>query len=379
MKIGIYTQPLRYNYGGLLQAWALQTVLRRMGHEVVTFDPNPYYRLPWKVKPMVYMKRLVRLALGKYCIVRLEEKNSREHDIKIKYLKPFIEKYINRKEIKNICDYCPDDFDAIIVGSDQVWRPMFNCTEGRTLENSFLDFTEKWNVLRIAYAASFGTDKWEYNRKQTKKCSILAKRFSAISVREISGINLCETFLGVRAIQVLDPTMLLHRDDYEKLIKNGNNITEPKGDLLCYVLDETEETSFLIKRIARERNLIPFQANSKVEDCHADIDKRIQKPVEQWLNNFKAAKFVITDSFHACVFSIIFGKPFIVIANPKRGTARYESLLSLFSLKNHLIFSPDEYNMKSNYEIDEVVFKKLNDLRQLSFQFLTESLKQTNS
>ncbi len=377
MKIGIYTQPLRYNYGGLLQAWALQTVLRRMGHDVVTFDPCPYRRLSWKRKPIVYTKRIIKKLFRHSVVIKEEEKFNKEHDIKIQNLKPFIDANILRLEFCDVRDIKVQNFDVLIVGSDQVWRPKYNRTYGRTIENAFFDFVGQWDGMRIAYAASFGTDEWEFTDGQTKCCGNLAKRFSAISVREQSGIALCEKYFGVSAKQVLDPTMLLDKCDYEEII-NARNTSSPSGNLLCYILDETDFSDKLIKKISAEKGLISFRANSKVTNVRANIEEKIQPPVEQWLRNFKEAEFIITDSFHACVFSIIFGKPFVVIGNEKRGISRYDSLFSMLSMKNHLIRSIDEFASTCSYSIDKETYQRINNLKEYSLKYLMSSLNANN-
>lgn len=373
MRIGIYTQPLRYNYGCLLQAWALQTVLRRMGHDVVTFDPCPYLSLPRTKMPFVYAKRAIKKIYGQNVTIRREEKFNREHDLKIQNLKPFIEANIQKAEFTKVTDIKEGDFDVLMAGSDQVWRPKYNRSYGRTIENAFFDFAQQWkHVKRIAYAASFGTDDWEFTNEQTTRCSELAKLFSAISVREQSGIALCKERLGVTATHVLDPTMLLDRKNYEELIAQCPDTHSPSGNLLCYILDETEQTTNIINHIAKEKGLTPFRANSKVTDKNADISEKIQPPVEQWLRNFKDAEFVVTDSFHACVFSIIFGKPFVVIGNKKRGISRYESLFAMLSKDVHPIFSvEDVISMNTNY--DEVYYQ-LDKQRNKSICYLEQSL-----
>lgn len=373
MRIGIYTQPLRYNYGGLLQAWALQTVLRRMGHDVVTFDPCPYLSLPRTKMPFVYAKRAIKKIYGQNVTIRREEKFNREHDLKIQNLKPFIEANIQKAEFTKVTDIKEGDFDVLMAGSDQVWRPKYNRSYGRTIENAFFDFAQQWkHVKRIAYAASFGTDDWEFTNEQTTRCSELAKLFSAISVREQSGIALCKERLGVTATHVLDPTMLLDRKNYEELIAQCPDTHSPSGNLLCYILDETEQTTNIINHIAKEKGLTPFRANSKVTDKNADISEKIQPPVEQWLRNFKDAELVVTDSFHACVFSIIFGKPFVVIGNKNRGISRYESLFAMLSMDVHPIFSvEDVISMNTNY--DEVYYQ-LGKQRNKSICYLEQSL-----
>lgn len=376
MRIGIYTQPLWYNYGGLLQAWALQTVLKRMGHYVVTFNPNLYMHLSWKKKCFVYLKRLYRIITGKPGItsLRWEEKYNHEHDLKMQNLKPFIDNNINVKEYNDVKELSPLDYDVLIAGSDQVWRPKYNHTFGRTIENAFFEFAKDWNVKRIAYAASFGADEWEFTKEQTIRCAQLAKKFQAISVREMSGISLCNKHLGVDATLVLDPTLLLTRDDYELLLSKGKSTTKPIGDMLCYILDESDDKSKLIKQIAEERKMTPFRAQSKIYNQMAKIEEKIQPSVEQWIRNFIDSKFVITDSFHACVFSILFNKPFLVIGNNERGMARYKSLFSLLYLDNHLLISINDYDKNDPYDIKDETYQALKSIRDDSFSFIEKVL-----
>ena len=375
MRIGIFTQPLRYNYGGLLQAWALQTVLRRMGHQVVTFDPYPYKKLPLKRMPFSYTKRILNRLRGVNVPIRYEQKFNRDHDIIIQELKPFIDANIQRREFRRVQELLPSDYDAIIAGSDQVWRPKYNNNfYGTTLTNSFFDFAEKWSVKRIAYAASFGTDEWEFTKQQTTRCAHLAQLFDAVSVREESGIALCREHLGVDATHVLDPTLLLSKEDYEALIQHGAKTHAPSGNMLCYVLDESPENVALIQKIADEKHLLPFRSNFIKEGASAE--EQVQPPVEQWLRNFRDAEFVVTDSFHACVFSIIFGKPFIVIANKSRGISRYESLLTTFHLTDHLLRSTSEYSSSNNYSLPASITYLLATLRQESLSFIEQALGQ---
>lgn len=375
MRIGIYTQPLRYNYGGLLQAWALQTLLRRLGHDVVTFNPNQYKHIVWTRKPLVYAKRIALRLLGNPIEIRKEVRENREHDLKMQYLKPFIDSNIKTKTFRNTKELSPNDYDTLIVGSDQVWRPIYNRSFGTSIGNAFLDFATEWKVRRIAYAASFGTDEWEFTEKQTQLCKQLAQKFDAISVREESAIDLCREHFGVQAVHVLDPTLLLIRDEYEKLIDNGQTTQSLEGNMLCYILDETDEKDLLIKQIAEDKGLVPFRAHSRVFSNHAILEEMIQPPVEQWLRNFKESKFVVTDSYHACLFSLIFRKPFLVIGNKERGLARYKSLFKMLSLENHLLCSIKDYSNAITYEITEETLDRLNLLRNSSFKFLTEALK----
>lgn len=370
MKIGILTLPLQTNYGGILQAYALQTVLERMGHEVSLIEKKKrLYGFPlWKA-PLVYGKRMIFKVLSLQAPPIFYEQKYKP--LLSKNTDRFINKYIKRRIVANFDEIKDSDYDAVVVGSDQVWRPQYFKLP---IEIAYLNFAKEWDIKRIAYAASFGTDEWEYNQPQTNNCKHLIKIFDAVSVREKSGVRLCKDYLGVAAEHLLDPTLLLSPEDYIQLFKNSDTPQSP-GTLLTYILDESDEKQQLINIISKERNLIPFRANSRIENKKAPLAERVQPLVEQWLRGFYDAEFVVTDSFHACVFSIIFGKPFIAIGNKERGMARFESLLSTLGLQKNLIADTIEYSPLEDYTIGNNVKETLAGLRQMSISFLQNSLE----
>lgn len=348
MRIAILTLPLHTNYGGILQAYALQTVLERMGHEVCLVEKRrkPVTLPLWKA-PLVYGKRILKNAKGSPFPLFYEQKVNREEPFVRQHTDKFICRYIKRRIVGDFSEINESDYDAIVVGSDQIWRPKYF---NDNIERAYLDFTEGWNVRRIAYAASFGTDEWEYTRAQTRRCGRLLKRFDAVSVREASGADLCREHFGVEAKTMLDPTMLLEKEDYIRLFENANT-PKSNGTLLNYILDDTPEKTALTNRIAKERGLVPFRVNAK-SDINLPIENRIAPSVEQWLRGFYDAEFVVTDSFHACVFSILFNKPFLVVGNQKRGLSRFISLLGTFGLEDRLItdisFIPNSKSIGNN-------------------------------
>lgn len=377
MRIGILTLPLHTNYGGILQAYALQTVLERMGHEVVVFDtPNRMPLPPLKNIPKCFLKRIVKKLLGRNQKIFYEYyQNKKVIPVVSQNTQRFINSYIHRKEIRNFKELDGDSYDAIVVGSDQVWRPIYFIPMwfGQPMENAYLSFTKGWNIKRISYAASFGTDKWEYNEEQTLHNREALQMFDAVSVREENGVKLCKHNFDVDALHVLDPTMLLDANDYIELFKRKLT-PKSKGNLLNYVLDETDEIESLIKKVASMKKMVPFAVNNPYEgDNTKPLNQRIKPSVETWLRGFYDADFVITDSFHACVFSIIFKKQFIVVGNKERGMARFESLLKMFGLEERLVDEKVDINTLQPIDYDKV-YNLYGQLKERSLHFLSENL-----
>ena len=373
MRIGVLALQLRYNFGGILQAYALQKTLNDLGHKAVHIDQHRYVTIgPWYKKYPIYLKRAIRKYLfGENLIVRADVAINNTTKAIATHTDPFIDKHIKRIYTKDFSNIKKGKFDAIVVGSDQVWRPQYFFSK---IENAYLEFTKDWDVKRIAYAASFGTEEWEYNEEQTANCAALLKKFNAVSVRESSATVLCKEKLGAEALHVIDPTMLLEKEDYIKLFKETDTV-KSDGNLLCYILDKGKEKDAIIENIAKEKQLTPFFVNSRYEEHDAPIEERIQQPVEKWLRAFYDAEFVITDSFHACVFSILFNKTFIVYGNKERGLARFHSLLELFGLEDRIVTSPEDVSKIALTPID---WNKVNNIhkhmKEKSLSFLTKNL-----
>lgn len=371
MKIGILTLPLHTNYGGILQAYALQTVLERMGNEVVVLDKG----WPDKISIKKKTKRVLRYFYNRFNgreTGRFMWALNQENEIYKErlYTGLFIKKYINQRVVSNLYSIEENEFDAFVVGSDQVWR----VHHIKPIENAFLDFTHDWNVKRIAYAPSFGTKEWEYNAEQTEKCSLLLHKFNAVSVREKYGCHLCNIYFNHKAKHVLDPTMLLSPEYYIHQLKI-RKIEKSEGQLLLYILDMTQKKLLSITAMEKLLKMSSFTVNSKCEDKKVSISHRIQPPVEKWLRGFEDCKFVVTDSFHACVFAILFNKPFLVFGNKERGLDRLESLLELFDLKNRMLESNHDMEHILNTSIDWMaVNEKLNVFRIDSLSFLEKAL-----
>jgi hypothetical protein len=369
MKIGILTLPLNYNYGGILQAYALQTVLKRMGNDVKLINA-PFRTKNVSLKTKI--KRFINKMLGRYKgYICHEEKTNHWLPFMMTETNKFVEKYIELTyEISSYAELSALDFDLIVVGSDQVWRPgMFQ----RDISLAYLSFAQSWDIRRIAYAASFGTDTWEYTLDQTRTCSALTKHFDAIAVREKEGVSLCKEKFDIDAQFVCDPTLLLDKEDYISII-DESGIPQSNGNLFDYMLDVTPEKTELVAYIASEKNLQSFKLNSLDKSIKSSMETFIAQPVEYWLRGFYDGEFIITDSFHGCVFAIIFRKPFAVVGNKARGLSRFESLLGTLGLGDRMINNIEDYkNLSASIDYD-LVHQKLNKFRETSNKYLSNSV-----
>ena len=359
MKIGILTQPLQANYGGLLQNYALQQVLTRAGHEVETVDW--FYPFVNSLRKRLF--RIIKYVLsillpGKYPkpIYMITEE---ERKVIQRNTNHFISSYINHTETARskeglVTKAKEGHYDVYVVGSDQCWRPEYN----PFITSMFLDFAKDETTKRIAYAASFGNDQWEFTPEQTKICAPLAQLFDLVTVREDSGIKLCKDYLGVDAIHVLDPTLLLTKEDYIHLI-DAEKEPKAKGTLFNYILDPDAVKTAFINKVAKEKGLTAFQVLPKClhetrtkQDVKNHIEDCVFPRVTTWLRAFMDAEMTIVDSFHGMVFSIIFNKPFLVIGNAKRGMSRFLSLLKVFNLENRLLDANQLYEVNIDRPID---------------------------
>lgn len=362
MKIGILTHPLDYNYGCLLQAFALQKTLKSMGHEVVAIDRFSNPKVAFFSQLKNWMKRIAAHYVKGTNVCICWNPNL-TMDMK-RTLCSKTQKFVDRN-ITNTGIVFPSDlkmideeyqFDAYVVGSDQVWLPHFSL-------NCFLDFVERDNVKRIFYAASTGSTSFADVPSLAMKCKNLSRKFSGISVREDSLLPVVKKTLGRDAIQVLDPTLLLDAKDYLAAC------IEKEDDspiIFTYILDKTDDKQVLVDKVQKELHL-PIVAGSVENDYkrgkRMDINKCIYPSVDHWILNMARAKFVVTDSFHGTCMAITFRKPFVVVGNKARGLNRFLSVLRLFNLENRLITDSTQFcsfffSQLNNDSISELLEKK---------------------
>lgn len=345
MKIGIVTLPLHFNYGGILQAFALQKALHSIGFEAVLLTEKPH-NFKNTIKRLLY--------------------NNTSYSVFIrKHIKTLALNYnFSTNELLN------NQINTLVVGSDQVWRPSMGANRIHNINRFFLN-TDSDGIRKIAYAASFGVDYWAFKKDEECLAKKLIKDFSSISVREESGISICSNFLQINSVKrVLDPTMLLPIEIYKEIIDESPYKTNKKH-CFTYILDyESKLNKELIdKIIPKDSEILSAIVEKKV------INKYLKKGmrVEDWLSAIFYSDIMITDSFHGCVFSILFKTNFYVMNNSVGGNTRIESLLKTFGLTNRLISKdnlPQRIEPINWVEVEEILLSQ----RQDSLNFLINSL-----
>ena len=450
MKVNIITQPLFENYGGILQNFALQEVLRRLGHEPLTLNVPP--RRP-QSSLVDSAKRVVKMMLGQKGLKLTAGSQFDDLCRKATLLQDFRRRHIASVDLpapfgKDVAEKYKAD--AYIVGSDQIWRPWCSFY----MHNNFFDFVEDPDTIRISYAASLGTDQWEIDPQTTADIRPLAKRFQAISVREQSGIQLVKDNLGCDAVQVLDPTLLLSTEDYRQVAEREwtaaassepyigvyvldqspaikefiNNLSQELGLPVRYTgltrrasaaecenlkvksenLDQSENLKVKSENLDQSENLkvksenLDQSENLKVKSENLDQSEnlkvksenfltfnsslltfKVKDSIEHWLATLGNAAFVVTDSFHGTAFSINFGRQFVTLGNPLRGTARFSSILSKFGLNDHLAAPSPALIRQISSGALSIDYSRLAPIltaeRARSLSFLTENLRVSGS
>ena len=366
-RIAILNMMYDNNYGGNLQRYAMVTLLQRMGYEVEYLYIRSEWKEDWMRKGSLLkrMYRFFRQAAAHIMHPKTEpwlawEKESQWYKDICAITEPFLERYVahtepiqSHKQLEKVFER--GNYDAVIAGSDQIWRKKY--VERYGLGTWFLDFVpEDYKGKRVIYGASFGVDEKEYTEADATRMRALYEKLDAVSVREQEGLRLVKEYCWdkPKAQMVLDPTLLLTREDYEAVI-DAAKTKAGEGDMFCYILDESEETMERIERIAKEKHLKPF-----VRTIYGTTNN---ESVEQWLRYIRDAKYVYTDSYHGFLFSLIFEKPYYVAVNYNRGASRFTSVMGNLELK------PDE----------EPKWKELNsrleNLRKESIDYIERSLK----
>lgn len=360
-NIGILNfQYSTHNYGAVLQAGALEFTLKEIGYKPTHIDFKAKKKKNFKQRLNKALKKLTPQQRAKRSISRQQRIGNKDA------FENFRKNYISRTEkIRKPKEFIKiaQDFDAIIVGSDQVWRPTYAIDPIAF----FLGYVPS-GIARIAYAASFGTSHWEMlcDTKLTNKVRSELSKFKAISCREDSGVDICRKIFKVEAEHVLDPLLLVSNLYLEEIISEST--VRNNGKLIYYKLDFNEDFFDDIKEISNKTSRVAtniYLKNSK---------NREYSEVSDWLSMIYKSETVITDSYHCICLALRFNKEVIYCPNESRGQGRILSLLN----KLDIGFEPLNLSLKTTmFKLipRNNIAKKLKSEREKSFDFLLSSLE----
>lgn len=330
-KIRVFTLEGYFNYGNRLQLFALSKVLKTLSGSSVT----SYWPKTFKSRINELLKYKLHLFGG--CKKEIKLRN-------------FTKKFICKNTKNQKCSYS-------IIGSDQVWNPDY-------LKSRSYLLNVPNNSVKVSYAASIGKEQLAENELINFKKAL--KHYKAISVREKSAKDLLQPLTDKKVEVVLDPTLLVDKSEYEKLEKRPKNIRENEKYILCYILGGREQMD-AINKCAKENNYKIILFSDKKDSDYG---------VEEFLYLIHHAELICTDSFHACVFSFIFERPFV--AFKRTGAANYmytrlQNLMDMFELKNREFNGKEitEKNLNADYNNAKKILKKE---QEKSLSFLKKAL-----
>lgn len=377
-KIGILTFHYSNNYGGLLQALSLHNTVELLGYdvEVINFVPSSYK--PYKIMGNLGLrKNIFKNKIEDLNIVNI----SKKVNIMNKYSKAVTNKInLYRDNNINLSEQVDEDslkdilgnYSAIIVGSDQVWNP-----SQRKSPIYFLNFKDSYKGKKISYAADSTVKDISSEDRDTLKSAL--SEFDHISVRNEHSFNFVETLINKEVEIVADPTLLV---DFDRNKQNQDEIGEY---ILTYVLGKEIEGSHFkaIEKIKKKYGNLPvysikiptmnFELSPYADKVFYDLDP------DGWMDMFKKAKFVYTDSFHGVLFSMKYHKPFLAYYTEKLRATRFIDLGKRYGIDKYIVQNISEIDTKESLEllpdynsIDTILKNQKNS----SLEFLKKALSE---
>ena len=382
MKIGLCLAYKGVNYGMLLQAFATQKMIEKMGYETEIIDYKrvgyKHIRMtPWL--PVYFVTELIKQKKKKKENFTLDEIHQKNLDERKRVSNIFIENnLLNRVKCNGIIElekYTRETFNGVLVGSDQIWPPdaaFGNFTTLRFVPDS---------MNKISYATSLGVSNYPFYCKSS--AAQYWKRINHISVREEQGKKIINDICDVPVQVVLDPTYLFTEKEWKELIPEELLINEKY--ILCYFLGATQEHKKLARAYADKRGLklvtiLSTESVSPIDTSFAD-EVIIGYGPEKFINLIRGAECVMTDSFHGVAFSVINNKQFYVFYRTKVGSknsrnSRIDNILNTWSLQERLVLNNADI---SDFNLKPIDYARVNQIikkeREKSLKYLRDALK----
>lgn len=366
-KIAIITLHRAENYGSVLQAYALQKTIEKFGHKVILLDYLPE-RYTNKGKLNRLKNKSEKLKNPLLCLIAkilIYPSYIRKNRI----FKQFLSKYLHLSEktfaTNEEAKQLNIDADIFCTGSDQVWNSHWNEGVDETL---YLGFVPK-GKLCFSYAASIGLS--DISQEEKDETSKLLDKYEYISVREKTGVEIMHSIGRTDACLTLDPTLLLSESEWNKM---ADNTTCNSKYVLTYNLHHDDRIDRYAQLLAKKHSLkvrnITYNWHDIVRKGHLEWCP----PVEEFLTLIQNAEYIIADSFHATVFSIVFERPFVTIT-PEVASSRISSLLDMLNISEHNIHSFEDTSIIETPIDYKTVKTKLEKERQKSLSFILKALE----
>ena len=380
-KVAILTFQRALNYGAALQAYALQRVVKNLGHECELIDldrPTRKEVRKWSItvlrNKLTSHNQSISRGVIECCIRKLQRLTDKAIEPALQSaFRAFENHYIrfsdHQYQSLNSLKHTKLDYSAYITGSDQVWNPNFPWDP----EPYFLTFAQP-GALRISYAASFGVT--EIGDPYKPFYAKWLREFNAISVREDVGSSIVAELVERRATVVLDPTLLIDGGIWARLC---SPTTEKKRYLFCYNLANNRATDDAACRFGRLLGLRVVRVGSSICKPRAGIVQRLCVGPLEFVSLIQNASFVVTNSFHGTALAINLGRPFFSVITPDSSISDRNSRLESLLRMTHLC--ERSYERDKNYTIDDCLrvnyiqaHEHLSKMRVSSLKFLEDAL-----
>ncbi len=386
-KVAIVSCYFQHNYGSMLQAYATQMALDKLGYENETIDISGFNGEIKKAKMLYFAKAsltsdilLSKLGMAKTVLMRKISKNeyaSNSH-IRAEQFDAFSKKYFRLSHVYNskaeLGSKCEENYSAVLVGSDQLWLPGNIAADYYTL-----NFVPE-SVNTIAYATSFGQS--SLPKDSAEKAMVFLRKIKHIGVREESGQKLVKELVDRDVPVVCDPTLLFTGDEW-MAIQREEPIIKGKY-IFCYFLGNNPPHREFVKRLKEKTGykivaLTHLDEFVKSDEGYADKTPYDIDPAD-FLNLIRNAEYVCTDSFHCTVFSILYKRPFFTFRRYARKTksstnSRLDTLFNLVGISGRIMNGDEDVKRCLSMTIDfDDAHKQLESVRAASYGYLVKAL-----
>lgn len=367
-KIDLITLHRVKNYGSVLQTYATQNILEKLGYKVTIIDYYPErYSFLGMLKRVKKQNKLLKKSLLLRMVARLIIVPS--YLLRFKTFNNFIHKYLNLSnkvyhqfgDLSRNAPYA----DIYMTGSDQVWNSEWN---GGIDKSLFLGFVPE-NKRKISYSSSFGVK--ELKKEEIPEIKSLLKKYNSISLREKSGVEIVSS-LGIKnATNVVDPTLLLTKEEWSKI--SSNRYIGEKY-ILVYNLNRNKKIDQYASKLSKKTGLKIIYLSYQLHEIYKKGKMVCNPKVEDFISLIDNAEYIISDSFHATAFSLIFNKQFIIVY-PGKYSTRLQSILSILDLENRVATDENDIEVVNNNINYKVINKMIQNMRNDSLTWLKNNLE----